>query len=454
MSDFERLSLHEPSIPQALRPYQRDGVQFLLNSRGVLLGDEMGLGKTVQVAVALSQLFRSPSIRKVLIVTPSSLRLNWARELERWTEALSIRVIHGDRTNRAALYRLPIHVSILSYDYLRADIQLLARLPPYDVVVLDEAQRIKNVDSSTSLACRIVPRVRSWALTGTPIENTIDDLGSILRFLMPHSVHNVSPAYLRDILPCVLLRRTKDEVLPDLPPLMLQDVSLELTVSQRVAYDRAWSNRFEAAANGYVHALALITRLKQICNYDPITQASAKLEVLRLIVDQLKPDDRIIVISQYVDTLEWIASQLQSGIHRDIYHGSLNEHQKDSVLDRFETGPGPRMLLLSLHAGGVGLNLQFASHVVLFDRWWNPAVEAQALARAQRFGRSAPLHAFRFLVIDSVEERINEILEQKQTLFDAYFDSGTSSNRKSAAPIELEVVLGIKPISEDASSNR
>jgi SNF2 family DNA or RNA helicase len=178
------------SLPLPLRPYQWEGVSFLYRGRAVLLADEMGLGKTVQVAVALSLILRAPEYNRALVVAPASLLLNWQRELEKWAPSLVVRLVTGNEEDRLSYYNLPIQVLIASYDQIRLD--ALERVPPdaFDIVVLDEAQRTKNKSSLTALACRLLPRKVSWALTATPLENSAEELESIFGFLVPGFVNS------------------------------------------------------------------------------------------------------------------------------------------------------------------------------------------------------------------------------------------------------------------------
>ena len=395
----------------------------MLQNSSALLADEMGLGKTVQTAVALRSGRRD--FRRVLLIAPTSLCLNWQRELERWAPGLAVRRVLGSTEDRAYTYKLPIQVLIASYEQVRRDSQRFHGAVEFDLVIIDEAQRIKNRNSDTSLACRIIPRNRSWALTGTPLENHPSDLAAIFRFLKPRLLQDgMSRPQMHDAMAGHFLRRTKSDVLKELPPILSREIRLELGSGQRRTYDQAWNERHE-----YVHGLepkemvtnmlALITRLKQICNFDDESGESVKLDVLRSILDGLDgAAGKVLIFSQYVKTLERLSNRI--GVPNDIFHGGLSIEMRERVLRTFRESPGPRALLLSLQAGGVGLNLQEASTVILFDRWWNPATEEQAIQRAHRFGRQTPLEVVRFLVEDSVEEKIEEVLGEKRILFDEY----------------------------------
>jgi SNF2 family DNA or RNA helicase len=440
-------SLGNVNLPNPLRSYQWEGVRFLLDRHSALLADQMGLGKTVQVSVALSLLFRSSFMRRALIVVPASLRLNWEREVVRWAPELSVRRLQGDTQERYYNYLLPINVLIASYEQIRTDAFILSNEVQFEVLVLDEAQRIKNADSDTALACRILGRHRSWALTGTPIENKVSDLLSLLRFISPaDSISALNRTELLRYLKPFYLRRRKEEVLPELPPILIQDVLLELTDAQKEAYEAAWMNRLGSLSEGstsasQVQLFALITKLKQLCNFDPESGESVKLEALRLIIDELySPEDKLIVFSQYVQTLNWIYTRISGQVKCEVFHGGLSERERDVMLTRFREEAGPRVLLMSLKAAGTGLNLQEATTVVLFDRWWNPAVEAQAIHRAHRFGRDMVLQVFRYLVKDTIEERIDQVLASKEQLFQDYIEAAEVAD---VPPLTREDILKI-----------
>lgn len=408
------------SLPATLHDYQWDGIAFLCRRRSALLADEMGLGKTVQATVALALVLSGDSdMNRALIVAPASLVANWISELERWAPPLAVRQVQGNARTREALYWLPIPVLVGSYEHIRRD--GLDRIPDncFDIVILDEAQRIKNQHSSTALACRLLPRKCSWALSATPLENSASDTKAILRFLEPNNrradMHGVVAGLDR-----VMLRRRKRDVRAELPPVILQDMKLELGSVQRERYDALWNKRRAQLTQvgerdrGTV-LLGLVTKLKMICNFDGPAGVSVKLEALQTICESGGPDARILVFSQFVKTLNWISQRTPS--RYGMVTGAMKQSDRLAAIDRFRTGRTPQVLFVSLRAGGVGLNLGEATHVVMFDRWWNPAVEHQAIYRAHRFQRDEPLHVVRFLVDNTIEERIADVLETKQRLF-------------------------------------
>ena len=434
------------SLPHPLRAYQWDGVQFLRSSNRALLADEMGLGKTVQTAVALSS--GRNHYRRVLLIAPTSLCLNWQRELETWATGLPIRRVIGTAEDRAMTYRLPIQILITSYEQIRTDSRRFYSDIHFDLVVIDEAQRIKNLNSETSLACRIIPRDRVWALTGTPLENQPSDLVGIFRFIKPQLLRSsMSRPEMHEAMAGCFMRRTKASVLRELPPILFREVRLELGSGQRRAYNQVWNNRRESAFGKYpnldtANMLAVLTRLKQLCNYDDSSGESVKLEVIRPLLDTIVANsEKVLIFSQYVRSLEWLSERID--IPHAIYHGRLSSYQRDNMLNLFRKSNGPRALLLSTQAGGVGLNLQEASTVILLDRWWNPAIENQAIQRSHRFGRESPLQVIRFLVEDSVEERILEILQEKEKMFDQYIEGAPTFPSQQNMTDQLRNVLDI-----------
>ena len=418
-------------VPSTLHDYQWEGIAFLYRSHSALLADEMGLGKTVQASVALALLLNGRSgVRRALIVAPASLTTNWMMELATWAPTVAAQRVQGGSRARQAFYLLPIPVLVSSYEQVRYD--AMDRIPAgtFDLVILDEAQRIKHRNSRTALACRLLPRGRAWALSATPLENDEQDIASILSFLDPSIEQDQSRRDLTTHLESMMLRRRKADVRAELPPVILQDLKLDLSAPQRIRYDELWVNRAEtvSTSSGDIATalLALITRLKIVCNF--YANRSSKLDALTTISQEAGQSARILVFSQFVETLKWISERTE--FSHDLLTGSMNIDDRQAAIDRFRTGAVPRMLLVSLRAGGVGLNLGEATHVVVFDRWWNPAVEIQAIYRAHRFDRSEPLHVIRFLVVDSIEERIASILDRKGALFAEIVESPETTGRQ------------------------
>ncbi|MGC4116786.1 MAG: DEAD/DEAH box helicase [Myxococcales bacterium] len=375
-NEADRLALAATlELPAPLRDYQWAGVNFLARSESALLADEMGLGKTVQTAVAMRVALREESAGRALIVAPASLVRNWRLELDRWAPELVVRELEGDAENREALYTLPIQVLIGSYEQIRTDAMQRVLEARFDLVVLDEAQRIKNGNASTSFACRLLPRRRAWALSGTPLENSPRDIESLFEFLRPGLVTpQMGRKTIHERIAPYLLRRRKSEVLQELPPILIQDVKLSLSPRQRAVYDDLWLGRreaFEEAGHSGACLLSLFTRLKQLCNFDEDSGESVKLDYLTTLLEETSAESgKVLVFSQYVSTLRWLSQRL--GLPHDLYTGELSADEKVRAAHRFECEPGPRMLLVSIKAGGVGLNLQAANQVVLFESLVEP----------------------------------------------------------------------------------
>lgn len=437
-------------VPTTLHEYQWDGVAFLCRSKHALLADEMGLGKTVQTAVALALLLNDAQsgVNRVLIVTPASLTINWMEEIATWTPFVTTRLVQGTAEERHFFYLLPIPVLVSSYEQIRQD--AIDRIPSnsFDLVILDEAQRIKNKNSTTALACRLLPRTHAWALSATPLENDEDDVVSILRFLDPSFNHFYSKEHLVSKLQSMMLRRYKSQVRSELPPVILQDLNIDLSEQQRAVYDELWTNRADAISGNVGNSkistalVGLITQLKIICNYDASSNTSSKLDALITFCQGAGNSSKILVFSQFVETLRWISERIQ--IPHNLLIGSMPIQDRLSVVEQFKNAPSPQVLLISLRAGGVGLNLEEATHVCMFDRWWNPAAEIQAIYRAHRFSRKEPLHVVRFLIRDSVEEHISSILDKKEALIDEVIES-TETYPKRFSTEELMRILQLTP---------
>jgi len=431
------------AFPFSPFPFQFEGIAFLYPRHAAILADEMGLGKTMQAITAIRLLLRRGELRTVLLVCPKPLVTNWRREFGLWAPEIPVMAIEGEQTRRAWQWQLPdVPVRIANYELLCRDRELLERIDDigrsavrFDLVVLDESQRIKNRAGTTNQVARTISRRRSWALTGTPVENSSEDLVGIFEFLAPGFLSpEMKPRRMGRTVSDYVLRRTKDQVLGDLPPKLIHDAPLELTPQQRESYRLAEGQGVlrltqMGTAATIQHVFELVLRLKQICNFDPATGESAKLERLRADLEEIAESGRkAIVFSQWVQTLRKLAEHLRHFGPLE-YHGKIPPGQRDAVIRRFREDAAKRVILMSYGAGGVGLNLQFANYVFLFDRWWNPAVEDQAINRAHRIGAAGPVTVTRFLMLDTIEERIDRILEEKRELFDVIF-SGTQAGGK------------------------
>jgi len=415
-------------------PYQLDGIAFLFPRYAAVLADEMGLGKTMQAISTIRLLLCSGEVRNVLLICPKPLVSNWLREFSVWAPEIPVAAIEGNSPTRQWQWTSPdIAVKIANYELLMRDRDsVLDSDQHFDLVVLDEAQRIKNQKNATSLIVREISRTRSWALTGTPVENSPDDLVGIFEFL--------SPGYLKTDMPVAaiakatrdhMLRRTKDMVMNDLPPKLYRDADLDLTPEQRATYEKAETDGVVQLENldellTIHHVFELVLRLKQICNFDPATGCSAKLERLVADMEEVSASGhKAIVFSQWVNSIDLMRPALERFGPLE-YHGRVPHKQRDSILKQFKEDPSKHVILMSYGAGSVGLNLQFCRYVFLFDRWWNPAIEDQAINRAHRIGAAGSVTVTRMLMANTIEQRIAAVLDQKREMFDELFSDSSS----------------------------
>jgi SNF2 family DNA or RNA helicase len=416
--------------------YQFQGIAFLFPRYSAVLADEMGLGKTMQAISTIRMLLCAGEVRSALLICPKPLVTNWKREFSLWAPEVPLCIIEGDAAKRRWQWsQADTPVKIANYELLMRDREVFDEALHFDLVLLDEAQRIKNANNTTSEIVRSISRSRSWALTGTPIENSPDDLVGIFEFL--------SPGYLRPGMPLRrmaemvgdhMLRRTKELVQPDMPPKLYRDAELDLTPEQRATYEIA-ENEGVMQLNEMgeeitiQHVFELVLRLKQICNFDPATGASSKLERLEADLEEVAASGKkAIVFSQWTNSIEAIRDRLRR-FHPLEYHGKIPSSKRDAVLQTFKEDRRHSVILMSYGAGSVGLNLQFCEYVFLFDRWWNPAIEDQAINRAHRIGAKGAVTVTRMLAMETIEERINEVLEHKREMFNTIFsETGTPSS--------------------------
>jgi SNF2-related domain/SNF2 Helicase protein/Helicase conserved C-terminal domain len=427
----------------------------LLGDRGIgaILADDMGLGKTVQaIAMIVSEREERPH-GPTLVVCPMSVARQWMAETARFAPGLEAHLHHGsDRLADEALVEAvsKVDVVVTSYDIAARDVDTLASIG-WDRVILDEAQDVKNPQTKRARALRRIPARRKLAMTGTPLENHLGELWALMDILNPgllgsresfvrtfqRPIEQTRDAAalerLRAIVRPFILRRAKDspEVELDLPPITVAKEYCRLTVEQATLYQATvdhWLPRIEAHEDRFGRrgaVLAMLAHLKQVCNHPemlmhtgaPLDGRSGKLERLVGLLREMPHGDKGLVFTQYPSferLVPFLAEKLDRGV--GFFHGRLNARQRAELLEAFAAEDGPSLLVISIRAGGRGLNLPAANHVFHFDRWWNPAVEQQATDRAHRLGQRKPVFVHSLICLGTLEERIDELLESKREL--------------------------------------
>lgn len=466
-----RARFEERSEPDSfcgtLRTYQRRGFSWLLFMRrlglGACLADDMGLGKTVQTLAALLALLEEGQVRRALLVCPTSVLGNWLCEAKRFTPTIPVLLHHGQRIKepeRFAQQVEQIRLVVTSYPLLTRDRKLFL-FTEWDVVILDEAQQIKNSQSQAAKVARELTSRGRILLTGTPVENRLEDLWSLFRFLQPELLESrrsfinrfVRPIesfadpqakdHLRRLVGPFILRRTKNDPLiaPELPAKLESITTCTLTAEQAKLYEQEVQSALANVKGSLGMArkgaiLALLTRLKQLCNHPALLEnepdwsetRSGKLQRLQELYAELPPDEGILIFSQYSRMVRALRTLLTALWDQEVlcFDGSTPRHLRDQMVKRFQSGRGPRVFVISLKSGGVGLNLTRATTVVHFDRWWNPAVENQATDRAFRIGQDRPVQVFKFSTAATLEEQIDRILTDKSALAQGLIEDGDS----------------------------
>ena len=442
-------------LAETLREYQIAGFDWLTrlaaNNLGGILADEMGLGKTVQT---LAFLRAHQGAGPALVVCPTSLVTNWENEARKFTPELKTLVLEG--ADRAARFKsiAGVDLVVTSYALLRRDIDTLREIN-FSTAVLDEAQHIKNPETQNAQAAYALRAKHRFVLTGTPMENSVRDLWSIMNFALPGYLGNRADFRERYELPIArgsapevqrrlsrrlqpfLLRRRKRDVAKDLPEKIEQVVPCSLTSHQRAAYDAllreiqqglGGSGKNVNAGAQRMKMLTGLLRLRQVCCDLRLVgidkeETSAKLDLLdELLEEAIDGEHRVLVFSQFVSMLHLIRTRLEK-LEIPFCYLDGSTKQRQEIVDRFQSDSAIPVFLISLKAGGVGLNLSAADTVIHFDPWWNPAVEAQATDRAHRIGQTRVVTAYKLITRDTVEEKILKLQEKKRAAIDAAIDS-------------------------------
>ena len=450
-----------------LRPYQVRGYSWLNFLKqwglGACLADDMGLGKTVQTLALIARERQANHQEPALLVCPTSVVGNWQKEAARFTPHLPVMVHHGSTRTRGKALAKKVKkyaMVISSYALLHRDFEVLKEIP-WSGVILDEAQNIKNPETKQARAARALPAGYRLVLTGTPVENNVGDLWSIMEFLNPGFL-GTQTAFKRSFFipiqanrdpdatqrlqrltgPFILRRlKTDPKVIADLPEKNEMKVFCNLTKEQASLYAAVVEEAARAldGADGIQRkgvVLGVLSKLKQVCNHpaqflgdnSPVPGRSGKLARLTEMVEELlQVKDRALIFTQFAEMGQILQRHLQETFGREVLflHGGTPKKQRDTMVERFQAdGSSPPLFILSLKAGGTGLNLTGANHVFHFDRWWNPAVENQATDRAFRIGQTKNVQVHKFLCVGTLEEKIDDMIERKKAVAEQVVGAG------------------------------
>jgi SNF2 family DNA or RNA helicase len=411
--------LSEPETP-GLMEYQKAGVEWLVSHPAGILADDMGLGKTVQAIAAMRGLFASGDVQQAIILCPRSLLANWEAELTAWAPELSrMRLVPGaaQRDGAWSALRSRVHVLITNYEQMRQVPEPL-RDGHVQLLIADEAHRLRNADALATRGLRRVNALRFWALTGTPIERDRSDLATLLSLLIPtqfaESDSRLPADLLRTRARAFILRRRKDDVLAELPDVVDSKETLELTEAQRDAYKAVVT---QARGSSGTNLLALLNRCRLICDYDPETLESSKADRICELLDDIRlSGEKAVVFSYLLKPLEILQSRLGPAAVSLV--GEMSNAQRESAISTFRTSSSLVALLASTKVAGEGLTLTEANHVIFFNEWWNPSSNAQARDRVVRIGQTRGVRVYRFRIRNTIEQSLDQILARKSKIFD------------------------------------
>jgi superfamily II DNA or RNA helicase len=452
-----------------LRDYQKTGYEFLADrfaaSAGAILADDMGLGKTVQALALITAICDqakarngSAGTKSILIVCPASVVAVWLGEAAKFCPGLRCRAYLGQPEARSRILNANgWDCLVTTYGMVRSDAELLAERT-FSLIILDEAQAIKNPDAKIATAVKQLRAPARLALTGTPLENRMLDLWSIMDFLNPgflgerddflrrFAAPETGPDLRLRVMP-LMLRRTKDKVAKELPPRTEETLLIEMSEAQRTFYNGVLREaRQRLVQKGPMDILAALTRLRQACCHPAMLEAPAipseKLDTLLAMISELIDEGHsVLVFSQFVTMLDLIDNAL-GGIRRFKITGETPLPERQRRVDDFSAGDAPAVFLLSLKAAGTGLTLTKADYVFIMDPWWNPAVERQAIDRTHRIGQDKPVIAYRLVMKDTVEEKVVALQKEKAALFDAVIEEAANLEQTRLSATDLQALLG------------
>ena len=408
----------------AMRAFQRTGVAWLLDHQTGILADDMGLGKTLQVLEAVRTMVYRDQVRTVLVLCPRTLVSTWEFEAQKWAPELTMACSTSWQDDPSSLWAMAagrVHLLVMHYDQFKNLAPDKIEQANVQKLVLDEAHRVRRSEAAVTTAVRSIHSGSTWALTGTPIERDVEDLSTLLSILEPSrysaQLHVLGPDTIRSMAKPLILRRRKADVLADLPTVSELTHYVDLTPEQRKVYDEAVRSRSTQTSG---ELLALIGKLLTICDADPATGESSKLEHM---VDQIEcvaeQCEKAVVFSYRLSPLDAIGGLLElRGIKYVRLDGAMQITERDAVVSAFRSGRGIAALLASSRVAAEGLTLTEANHAFFINRWWNPSSNDQARDRIVRIGQDRPVSIHSYVCTNTIEERLEDILGAKRELVD------------------------------------
>ena len=411
-----------------LREYQNTGVDWLLQNNDGILADDMGLGKTLQSIKAMDTLIRLGEVKKVLIVCPSSLISTWKYEISKWAPHIAITQVFGDKnsinTNWLKAYSNS-HILITNYEQLRGDIEVLDSMS-FDLVIADEAHRIRKLSSKLSKGILKIQRERFWALTGTPIENNTEDLISLLKHINPRKFSFLdkkkNELILKEYARPYVLRRLKEQVLSDLPDVIENNIPVELKPEQRKKYTETLENKSKLISENGSY-FAVLGQLRAICEGFGIENSSKVNKATEIIETIESRGEKVIVFSYFIEPLTELEKKLRKKkINYSKIIGDDTRDVREKNISKFKNQPDNKVLLASSKVASEGLTLTEANNVIFLNKWWNPSSNHQARDRVVRIGQNKTVQVFNLFCIDTIEERVVDILKEKEEVYKNIID--------------------------------
>ena len=430
--NFEELASYcfreQEKVDCYLRDYQIQGKDWLISNDLAVLADDMGLGKTLQTIKAIETQLMKSDINKVLIISPINLINNWIQEVKKWSPKLQIKYVKPKKNNFELDWINSYdknQILITNYEQIRSESEIFQKMF-FDILILDEAHKIKNLSTAISKGVFRVNRKKFWALTGTPVENKPKDLASLLLQADPNKLFYLKNekdiSMLKSIGSKFVLRRTKKDVLKELPPVTEIYIPLELEGVQKLTYKQIWKDRKKLAKSGGSYFSAL-SKLREAC--DLVESSSIKVEKSLELINKIKEmDEKVIIFSFYKPIAKLLKDRLMSeNIKFYEYKSEDDNETRDFNLSSFKNDNSTNVFVASARIASEGLTITEANHVIFLNRWWTPSTNSQARDRVNRIGQTKNVFIYNLFVTNSIEERLNKILEDKNELYEEITES-------------------------------